>query len=670
MKKKNITAILTAAVLAAALAPGTAFAGTWENADGRWRYRQEDGTLSSQGWIQDSEKYYALDENGWMRTGWFFDGGLWYYLDVNAGGPQGSMKTGWLFENGKWYFLDTRVGGPLGSMKTGWQWIDGKCYFFDPAAGGAMAASCTTADGYLLGADGAWEDAAGVPHYEVGRGISTQAQTVWETTDGQSHTSSGGGSGSNSSGSRNTQTETVKTDDAWENYSDTSVSYAANDFKNGNYAQMDEGEREELEAAIEEFQDTYLDSDMSDFEKEIEIIRWLVENCTYEKGDGWENATAYSCIINGRAQCSGYADAFLQTAKACGLDVRYVYNDYHAWNLIKLDGDWYHVDVTWEDPVGDNDYGSSKLRNKYINLEDSEIRTATFHHTWSPSSIKAKGVAYGPKVVAEYLKSGEIDTDKGESFEDKVAGILEDAVNEDGSNDISFTNVDDTAEAIVSYISEEIEERSENFKFLVRYPKKYSPSKTGSYSDLADINNEIEDAVNKAVNKEYGDILKNELRISLSLEKGVDTYYAIENGFLRYQEGQGKMLDYTIHYFDIDGNEVGEMSGTAEKGSKVMLEFPEGYSWISSEKANYQVNEGSAFYHGKSFTIQGNKPVDMDVRIRERKTSANRQEKLKEEETKAPEETKKAEETFAADTGKDETETEAKKEAGAEKNVE
>lgn len=29
---------------------------------------------------------------------------------------------------------------------------------------------------------------------------------------------------------------------------------------------------------------------------------------------------------------------------------RYVYNTSHAWNLVRIDGDWYHVDVTWEDP--------------------------------------------------------------------------------------------------------------------------------------------------------------------------------------------------------------------------------------------------------------------------------------------------------------------------------
>lgn len=53
----------------------------------------------------------------------------------------------------------------------------------------------------------------------------------------------------------------------------------------------------------------------------------------------------------------------------------------HAWNKIKLDGEWYHVDVTWEDPImnGDpeNGYGYGNLRNEYINITDSKWRKIT-----------------------------------------------------------------------------------------------------------------------------------------------------------------------------------------------------------------------------------------------------------------------------------------------------
>ena len=74
--------------------------------------------------------------------------------------------------------------------------------------------------------------------------------------------------------------------------------------------------------------------------------------------------------------------------------------------MIKLDGDWYHVDVTWEDPVGSNSYGFGNLRNTYINLEDDQIQNVSSHRSWNPSSAKAKGIKYGPKVVSNYMETG------------------------------------------------------------------------------------------------------------------------------------------------------------------------------------------------------------------------------------------------------------------------
>ena len=183
------------------------------------------------------------------------------------------------------------------------------------------------------------------------------------------------------------------------------MSGSANDFKTANFGMMTSSQWKETKAAIEKFKQEYITDGMSDMEKEIKIIEWLVQNCRYQSKSDWSRSTAYSCIILGKAQCAGYADAFLQTAKLCGLDARYIHNSSHAWNLVKLDGDWYHVDVTWEDPIGGNSYGFGNLRNKYINLTDDKIRNERSHKTWSPNSLKATGTKYGPEAVKEYLIS-------------------------------------------------------------------------------------------------------------------------------------------------------------------------------------------------------------------------------------------------------------------------
>lgn len=242
-----------------------------------------------------------------------------------------------------------------------WQWIDGdqdgvsECYYFDKD--GYMLSSTTTPDGYQVD--------------ELGEWIQNGALMIKIRGD-------------------------IK-------YPYGPGNMRANDFEHANFCKMTNDQWKETKNAIEAFRQQYIKDGMSDLEKEIRIIEWLVGNCSYEKGEDWSRGTAYSCIVLGKAQCSGYADAFLQTAKLCGLDVRYVYNERHAWNLIKLDGDWYHVDVTWEDPIGKQNYGFGNLSNRYINLTDDQIRAVEYHSTWETPELAAAGTKYGPAVVAECL---------------------------------------------------------------------------------------------------------------------------------------------------------------------------------------------------------------------------------------------------------------------------
>lgn len=56
--------------------------------------------------------------------------------------------------------------------------------------------------------------------------------------------------------------------------------------------------------------------------------------------------------------CNGYALAFKDIMTRLNIQALHITSDsmQHAWNLVYLDGEWYHVDVTWDDPV----YGDSE----------------------------------------------------------------------------------------------------------------------------------------------------------------------------------------------------------------------------------------------------------------------------------------------------------------------
>ena len=58
------------------------------------------------------------------------------------------------------------------------------------------------------------------------------------------------------------------------------------------------------------------------------------------------NQSSYGAFIDRRCVCGGFANAFMSLGKACGLDVKYVFEIEHAFNIVKLDGKWYAVDAT------------------------------------------------------------------------------------------------------------------------------------------------------------------------------------------------------------------------------------------------------------------------------------------------------------------------------------
>ncbi|MCM1505927.1 MAG: hypothetical protein NC177_02170 [Ruminococcus flavefaciens] len=92
-----------------------------------------------------------------------------------------------------------------------------------------------------------------------------------------------------------------------------------------------------------------------DYEKALYIHDYIAEICHYNTGDDYEySSTAYGCLAEGQANCEGYAKAFCYLARR--LDMKCILitgktdkGENHAWNQIEIDGDWYNLDVTWDD---------------------------------------------------------------------------------------------------------------------------------------------------------------------------------------------------------------------------------------------------------------------------------------------------------------------------------
>ncbi len=118
-----------------------------------------------------------------------------------------------------------------------------------------------------------------------------------------------------------------------------------------------------------------LKKNMSEFERELYIHDYLVKNCVYqEKASNNDNRyTIYGCLVEQSAVCEGYKNAFQQLLAYCGIESYGVSgsledssNVDHVWNAVKIEGDYYYTDVTWDD-------AEDIVMYDYFNLTSKEL---------------------------------------------------------------------------------------------------------------------------------------------------------------------------------------------------------------------------------------------------------------------------------------------------------
>ncbi len=115
-------------------------------------------------------------------------------------------------------------------------------------------------------------------------------------------------------------------------------------------------------------------------EKEKVIHDWLITHNAYSSSalEKWKGQnlpylpdefSAYGAIINGTGVCEAYASAFQVLCHAMGIHCTSIEGnaraditepfERHRWNAVKLDGEWYVVDVTFDDPIFKTETGAT-----------------------------------------------------------------------------------------------------------------------------------------------------------------------------------------------------------------------------------------------------------------------------------------------------------------------
>ena len=99
----------------------------------------------------------------------------------------------------------------------------------------------------------------------------------------------------------------------------------------------------------------------TDLEKVFYVHEWLVQNIAYDRehlrDDVQDDHNLRGALLEGTAVCDGYAKTYALTLRKLGITgVLVTSKDIgHAWNMVELDGNWYQVDCTWDDPVDSSD---------------------------------------------------------------------------------------------------------------------------------------------------------------------------------------------------------------------------------------------------------------------------------------------------------------------------
>lgn len=119
---------------------------------------------------------------------------------------------------------------------------------------------------------------------------------------------------------------------------------------------------------------------MSDIDKVKFVNDYIVQHTRYSEATSASPHSAYAVLFEGKGVCQGYALLAYKMLNELGIENLYVVGEVaeggHAWNLVKLDGNWYHLDTTWNDPLPDRGNGVSY---NYFLISDGQLSK---DHTW------------------------------------------------------------------------------------------------------------------------------------------------------------------------------------------------------------------------------------------------------------------------------------------------
>lgn len=114
----------------------------------------------------------------------------------------------------------------------------------------------------------------------------------------------------------------------------------------------------------------------TDYEKALWLNDWIVDHCKYDKT--YSYCSAEGALARGSGTCEAYHRAYVMLLNKVGISTGRMTGNGHVWTAVKMDGKWYQVDTTWNDPG----YTESNidLRHLYFGLNDEIMKKVHSEH--------------------------------------------------------------------------------------------------------------------------------------------------------------------------------------------------------------------------------------------------------------------------------------------------
>ena len=126
---------------------------------------------------------------------------------------------------------------------------------------------------------------------------------------------------------------------------------------------------------IQNYVDNYIKENigdsMNDYDKIKKFHDHVINNTEYDVKEHSRSFNAYELITTNKAICSGYSDIMAIYLDTLGIKNYRISSENHIWNLVNLDGKWYHLDATWDDPVASD--GKQYLIHNFFMISTEEL---------------------------------------------------------------------------------------------------------------------------------------------------------------------------------------------------------------------------------------------------------------------------------------------------------